>query len=118
MSADSESGQTFPEHEKLALVADRSQAIGEFLDWAELQGWHLMTVAMVDCGQCGGLRIPDDPCSRCGGKGLMPSSVHYTHAPGSVTAKLAQHFDIDLGRLEDEKRAILDEHRSRTGAVG
>lgn len=33
--------ETYPEHQKLRAIADRSQAIGEFLDWMGHQGFWL-----------------------------------------------------------------------------
>lgn len=33
--------QLWPEHEKLHAVVDRSQAIGEFIEWIESQGFTI-----------------------------------------------------------------------------
>lgn len=78
---------TYPEHEKLSKVRDHSQAIGEFLDWASEKGWSL---AEWD---------EDD--------------LHLWPVRKSVQEILAEYFKIDLVKLEDEKRAMLDEIRSK-----
>lgn len=70
----------YPEHEKLKRVADRSQAIGEFVDWLHTQGvtlahWH-------NCTQ------------------LVPHGT-------PIEKLLARYFEIDLDKIEEEKRAML-----------
>lgn len=87
----------YPEHQKLAKVKNKSQSIGEFLDWCRgtLCELHEHT---IDCEpEVGRHRI-------CGlGEGeYVPMQV-------PVEKLLAEFFDIDLARLEDEKRAMLDE---------
>lgn len=84
---------TYPEHEKLAKVRDRSQTIGEFLDWAGEQGWHLCEW------------VPADPTDW--GREEELAYVRLT-----VDQKLALYFDIDLVVLEEEKRRMLDEIRN------
>jgi hypothetical protein len=81
----------YPEHNKLQVIKDRSQPIGEFLVWlAETK--HL------------------EICERIGSHNdyLQP-----------ITQKsqelLAEYFDIDLERLEKEKRMMLDELRKEAG---
>lgn len=74
----------YPEHEKLALVKDKSQAIGEFLDWLSERGIRL---AQQDQG-----RRYDEfwPIQR------------------DKIGLIAEFFEIDLNVLEDEKRAMLE----------
>jgi predicted RNA binding protein YcfA (HicA-like mRNA interferase family) len=74
----------YPEHEKLAAISDKSQEIGEFLDWLQKQGWHL---------------------ARYHGHHLRT-----VHKP--ITSLLASYFEIDEGVLESEKRQMLDALRS------
>lgn len=74
----------FPEHDKLQAVAEQSQAIGEFLD---LGRWTLCE-----------LRKWDD---------ASPS-----FEPVDIQKALAEYFGIDLVKIEDEKRAMLDELRA------
>lgn len=75
----------YPEHEKLSCVSDKSQTIGLFLDWLlNEQPYHL---AVYD----------DDYYD---GHVLFP-------ARDSINELLARYFDIDLQRLEMEKREML-----------
>ncbi|HUV10815.1 MAG TPA: hypothetical protein VMX12_07525 [Acidimicrobiia bacterium] len=71
----------YPEHAKLRAVADKSQAIGEFLDeWLPTQG---IILAHVDRDG----RVP------------------------SIQELLAEFFGIDRDKLEAEKRAMLESLR-------
>jgi len=76
-----------PEHEKLATIQDKSQVIGEFLEWLPTQGVHLCT-----------FHYQDD---------------RYRTIYSSITQLLAKFFDIDLDKLETEKRAMLDHLRQK-----
>lgn len=79
---------TYPEHEKLARISDKSQAIGEFVDWLSAdKGIHLAEWKVV-----GGTDV-----------------LFYAAAP--ITDLLAEHFGIDQDKLEDEKRAMLEAQR-------
>ena len=81
-----------PEHEKLAAIKDKSQTIGEFLEWLPTQGITLCTYYY-------GRKKGDD-----GG---------YCPAAASTTALLAKFFDIDLDKLESEKQQMLDSLREK-----
>lgn len=72
-----------PEHEKLAKVKEKSQAVGEFLEWLNREGIHLCT-------------LQDNKW------GLISNST---------SDILAQYFGIDEQKLEEEKLEILDEMR-------
>lgn len=74
----------YPEHDKLHAVKDKSQAIGEFVEWLQEQGIHL--------------------ASWHNGTQLRPWHE-------SIEDLLARHFEIDLAKLEAEKRAMLDKIR-------
>ena len=80
----------YPEHDKLKAVKDKSQAIGEFLEW--LHDDRGMVLAERD--ERNDLFI----------------------SPLSIRALLAEFFEIDEQRLDDEKRAMLDEHVSSKGS--
>jgi hypothetical protein len=74
----------YPEHEKFKKIQDETQVVGEFLDWAaDEEGVHLMST--------------NDGGSRPYRVDWMPL--------------LARWAGIDLEKLEDEKRAMLDELR-------
>lgn len=69
----------YPEHDKLAGVKDQSQAIGEFIDFG----------GYVLC--------------RPSESGRSFEAVHQ-----SIPRILAEYFQIDLDKIEREKRAMLD----------
>lgn len=76
----------YPEHEKLKLVKDESQKIGAFLEWLQNRGW--------------GIARYHDGNEELGFAGI------------GIEGTLALYFDIDLKKLDDEKRAMLEElHR-------
>lgn len=82
----------YSEHQKLSAVNDSSQLLGEFLDWL---GTQEMTVAYW----------VDKPI-----QSLAPVKL-------STNELLARFFDIDLVKLEEEKRAMLNHLRtSQSGA--
>ena len=109
----------YPEHDKMAAVKDRSQAIGEFLDWMPTGGYFLGQWA------CAGHYDPDekhvvaehenrdidywfhqrghlDGCDR----------VHATMANVGIERVLAEYFDIDLRKIDVEKDQMLASIRS------
>lgn len=75
----------YPEHEKLEKVRTLSQVCGEFLEWLEMQGLHL---GKWDAG----------------GEYLVVKQTRRSRL-------LAEFFDIDEKKLEQEKQAMLDEQR-------
>lgn len=77
---------TYPEHEKLRKISDKSQVVGEFLEWLEdTKGWRL---------------------ARWGRYINWMEPVHY-----DVQDILAEFFGIDRDRLDAEKDAMLEELR-------
>lgn len=76
---------SYPEHEKQALVLDKARAVGEFYDWLQENGIHL---ARFD---------------RWGEAMSAPN----------IQQLLAEWLDIDLARIEAEKRAMLETMRAR-----
>jgi hypothetical protein len=80
----------YPECEKMAAVKDKSQIIGEFLEW--LTHERLIRVEL---------------CVR--------NDIHDNLIPcyPSTEELLAEFFDIDLNKIEKEKRQMLDELRRK-----
>lgn len=70
-----------PEHDKLTAVKDHSQAIGEFLEWMSSDG-------IIKCRW---------------------EERHEEYFPifEPIEKLLARYFDIDLDKLEQEKRLML-----------
>ena len=79
----------YPEHQKLRAVKDKSQCVGEFIEWLGEQGIML--------------------CCNDGQVGMYPINWPITESRNKL---LARFFGIDLNRLEDEKLAMLDEQRA------
>ena len=83
----------YPEHDKLRAINDKSQVVGEFLEWLESGEAH-----------------PDGESIELAyhiGDFLEP----YYKRKESL---LARFFEIDLHRLEEEKRQMLEECRKKT----
>ena len=95
-----------PECDKLKAVSGSSQDIGEFLDW--LTGEKGLTV----CNEhehdewCEG----EDEIIMCG-----TQSKEYTPAMLNIEKLLAEYFEIDLNKVEKERRAILAELQKAQG---
>lgn len=117
------SDRAYPEHRKASAVNGKSQAIGEFLEWVGAEkGAHLMVYGpMPDLRLCTERRCEegflygdeDEPCPECEGTGMVTVEVTtYSSLPGTVQALLAEFFEIDLDKLEVEKRAMLDAQRA------
>jgi len=79
-----------PECEKLHAVKDKSQAIGEFLDWLKNEKHYFIAERVVDF-------IHED-------SDLMPVWT-------SIEELLAEYFEIDLNKVEQEKRQLLNHIR-------
>lgn len=118
----------YPESEKLHEVAGKSQAIGEFVDWLRETGWHIdrprKVVGRVQCFGAGpyscesGRRVNPvgtvlGTCRACNGIGMVDQE-YTTIDHLDLQEKLAEFFEIDLVKLEAEKRAMLAEFRRLT----
>ena len=78
----------YPEHEKLQRVVKESQCIGEFLEWLK-DTRHFVICEFDD--------IDDD---------FMPIMQ-------KTEELLAEYFEIDLEKLNEEKQAMLKEIRNQ-----
>lgn len=83
----------YPEHEKLKAVKDRSQCVGEFIEWL---GENNMAV-----------------CEFTGG-----NIDHWWPTGKPIRKLLAQFFEIDEEKLEAEKRQMLEEQRELNRRAG
>ena len=83
---------SYPEHEKLTGIKDKSQFLGEFLEWARCNNYEFCRRVTVEVST---------PWER----------VYYEPERKSIEAILAEFFDIDLKKLEIEKRQMIDEIR-------
>ena len=83
-----------PEGEKMLAVHDKSQAIGEFLEWANEQGYVLCTL------------VP----KRDYVGDIMDGQEYCPQVP-RVEQLLAEFFDINLEEVERERQELLAELR-------
>lgn len=117
---------TYPEHDKLSAIHEKSQAIGEFLEWLEGQGVKLCryqdefetrdVYVHRDTGERKArLREPE------GVEALrwLPTGETKDVKVGEgfhivvdrVEVLMAEFFGVDLAKLDAEKRQMLDELR-------
>lgn len=93
----------YPEHDKLSAIKDFSQKIGEFLEWLKYE--KRLTLC----------RVHEEHDSSCYNEeddldcGLREGDYFPVYVRD--TDLLAEFFDIDQNRLENEKRAMLEECR-------
>lgn len=78
----------YSEHDKQKAVLDDARVIGEFLDWASSQGYQLC-------------RFSD--------------RYDEFNPVGSFLDVLAEYFEIDLDKIEAEKRQMLESIRAANG---
>lgn len=76
----------YPEHEKLKLISDKSMAIGEFVDvFLQKKGINLCSYDKEE------------------------QEFYMDRTP--ITKLLAEFFQIDLNKLEEEKQHMLNQQR-------
>jgi hypothetical protein len=125
--------EQYPEHEKLTAISDKSQACYDFLEWLGTQGILLgkYDVAVDTCRNCEhpdphdervanavyfGQRAcsyEDDEtgdCCTCDDSDFGNPDRFYPYL-NQRDELLADHFNIDLRIIEEEKRAMLDSLR-------
>lgn len=88
----------YPEHEKLQAVVDKSQAIGTFIEW-------LQDVKKLHLAKWTDIEHED----------IVTDEIHIVQElclePLDINKTLAEYFEIDLNKLEQEKRDMLEELR-------
>lgn len=118
----------YPECKRMSKVIEQSQDIGNFLDWLNNQGIHLAEwETQRDCEygdhslksrtiwRCrnGQLVHEDtdevgDDCPNCEGTGVVDrSNPVLTLRSERYESLLARYFEIDLDKVETERRAML-----------
>lgn len=79
----------YPEHEKLTVVREMAQSTGEFMEYLEDKGYFIAEWKETDHGQ--NVMVP---------------------VRKSITQWLAEMFDIDLVKLDQEKDVMQAEQRA------
>jgi hypothetical protein len=89
-------GVAYPEHEKMRALGGAIQVVGDFLAWL---GEHDFEIAArhEHSEECWGENFPE-----CGYRTDALAPVHRT-----IVQWLSVYFEIDEGRLEEEKRRML-----------
>lgn len=119
----------YPEHDKLMAVREESQTLGEFIEWLPTADLRICEpITKTDCRgggiwntwSCiGGRKINDradedeGECPICGGTGMVDRDEPlYLPAHLDINKLLAKFFNIDLAKIETEKRAMLEALRA------
>lgn len=80
--------EKYPECEKMAAIKDKSQVIGEFIEWMrDTQEFEICIFSGY--------------------------SKEYIPIGMTIEILLSKFFDIDLKKVEEERRHILDELRRK-----
>ena len=88
--------EQYPEHKKLQAISDESQTVGEFLETA---GYTLCE-----------LRTFTEPLDDIGN--TYETRPQFVPVSKSIQQILADYFEIDLTKIETEKRTMLDAIRA------
>lgn len=101
----------YPEHEKLKAVKPQVDAVASFLEYLDAE--HLRICK------------PHEHTDDCYGESWVPGikmlvcgflAEGYEPVRKRIEEWLAEHFEIDQNKLDDEKRAMLDELRRQNHA--
>lgn len=104
----------YPEHEKLQKVRRDSEAIGQFLDSPD-KGFTRMVWHDSHTEPDKYVYLPcEDECKLVERGWYNPEGWYPDHR--SINQVLAEYFEIDLDKLEAEKREMLDEFRAKTAS--
>lgn len=92
----------YPEHERLLQFQDHSQSIGEFIEWLMNEKHLIFAKAHEHGAGC----FDDQGRRACG---YLQGGLEYVLF--NSVKMLAEFWEIDLVRLEAEKRVMLDKIR-------
>jgi hypothetical protein len=90
----------YPEHDKMKAVKERSQSIGEFVEW--LRHEKNIVLARWEKEEPVPGEAPEDTA-----EALVP-------ATDSITTLLAEFFKIDLNKVSAEKDKMLEDFRQQS----
>ena len=96
------SNKEYPECEKIAEVSEELNKIGRFLNWLKMEkGFVLGEYYKVD-------EIDD-----ISDYGDLEEVIFPVHT--STDKLLAEYYDIDMNKVEEERREMLEDIRSKNG---
>lgn len=118
---------TYPEHEKLKAIKDQSQAIGEFIEWLKSQGYYICERRDAERPQEGDVSFPSRTSRRADRLGdafcevlravADTACIYWPTTKRLPDALLAEYFDINETKLDDEKRAMLGRLRDANAGL-
>lgn len=97
MSEEKTAEAKYPELTKLRAVKDESQKLGEFLEWLKEHGFTI--------------------CETYNNSDSLRDGEYFPMRK-STTDLLALYFEIDMEKVETEKRSMIDEHRELARTQG
>lgn len=100
---------TYPEHKKLEKVKDLSQSCGEFLDWLLSSRGYTLGQYHIHGAECYEHDLKERNCLVC-----KTNTEFLFPAPHATRRLLAEFFEVDENKLEDEKRRMLDAMRKKS----
>lgn len=96
-----------PEIDRLAAVAERSQAVAEFLDWLEEEHGVFLAHEVT-------YMVEREHFFTAGPHSTYEVELTETFRYGRRRDEmLADFFGVDLDRVERERRAVMDRHREQ-----
>lgn len=96
--------KTYPEHDKLAKIKDQSQWLGSFLDHMSKKGYFLARYEK---------RVEEKVLNHVTDKIESQEVSVLTRCNKDINSLLAEYFEIDLVKLEEEKREIFNDFVNR-----
>ncbi len=100
-----------PELDRLGAVKDKSQAIGEFIDWLTSEKKVHLGSPHEHGPTCRGWDEGRDRYAPRGEDRCECSTGEFIPLNTSIEKLLAEFFEIDLKKVEKERQAILDHIR-------
>jgi hypothetical protein len=104
------SEEKYPELVKVERIKDKSQPVGEFLEWLTTERGIILAKYHEHSKDChmGGEDEDEDIVYTCG---YEQSDLQHCYI--GIEKLLAEFFNIDLDKVEKERRQLLEDVRKR-----
>jgi hypothetical protein len=96
-----------PELDKMKAVKDKSQTLGEFIEWLQSEKKVHLGAPHVHGPTCAGWDADREKYSPRGGDRCECSTGEFIPFNFTMERLLAEFFEIDLVKVENERRTIL-----------